>query len=150
MTKQERIDRMDTYRKQWKKRRETLFAPFPAFLFFSLLAEEIWWLWTGLMALLAAGLIVSLWKEADVFARLSDKPEAQRATRNVYWILIGWLALTVGSVVSYKLVAPWWVWVLLVCCAVMLMLFYNRSNKSVSKDPEQPLRSELATARGVL
>ncbi|WP_070329039.1 hypothetical protein [Exiguobacterium aurantiacum] len=150
MTKQERIDRMDTYRSQWKKRRETLFAPFPAFFFFSLLAEEIWWLWTGLMALLVAGLIVSLWKEADVFARLSDKPEVQRATRNVYWILIGWLAFTVGSVVSYKIVAPWQVWILFVGVALVLTLFYNRFNKSVSKDPEQPLRSELATARGVL
>jgi len=92
-----------------------------------------------------------LLKEGETFARLSDENGARVATQNVYRILSGWYVFIVGSVTCYKLAAPWWTWVLVIGIAVMLPLLYKRFNEIVrSADAAQPIRSELATASGLL
>ncbi|MFN3366353.1 MAG: hypothetical protein ACK411_08185 [Exiguobacterium mexicanum] len=151
MTKQQRIDEMNRYREQRKRRRDLLFAPVPGLLFVTLLADHIWWVGLGLMGLFAIGSIVYLLKEGETFARLSDENGAQMATRNVYRILSGWYVFIVGSVTCYKLAAPWWTWILVIGIAVMLPILYKRFNETVrSADAAQPVRSELATASGLL
>ncbi|TCI29308.1 hypothetical protein EVJ33_10305 [Exiguobacterium sp. SL-10] len=151
MTKQQRIDEMNRYREQRKRRRDMLFAPVPGLLFVTLLADHIWWVGLGLMGLFASGSIVYLLKEGKAFARLSNQSEARVATQNVYWILGGWYVLIVGSVASYKLAVPWWTWILVLGMAVLLPLLYKRFNETVrSADAAQPVRSELATASGLL
>lgn len=151
MTKQQRIDEMNRYREQRKRRRNMLFAPVPGLLFVTLLADDIWWVGLGLMGLFAGGSIVYLLKEGEAFARLSDERGARMATRNVYRILSGWYVFIVGSVASYKLEAPWWTWVPIIGIAVLLSLLYKRFNKTVqSADAVQPVRSELATANGLI
>ncbi|WP_114166619.1 hypothetical protein [Exiguobacterium sp. TNDT2] len=151
MTKQQRIDEMNRYREQKKRRRDMMFAPVPGLLFVTLLADHVWWVGLGLMGLFASGSIMYLLKEGEAFARLSDENGARVATRNVYRILSGWYVFIVGSVASYKLVAPWWTWVFVLGTTVMLLLLYKRFNKTVqSADAAQPVRSELATASGLL
>jgi len=151
MTKQQRIDEMNRYREQRKRRRDMLFAPLPGLLFVTLLADHIWWVGLGLMGLFASGSIVYLLKEGEAFARLSDENGARVATQNVYRILGGWYVLIVGSVASYKLAVPWWTWILVLGMAVLLPLLYKRFNETVrSADAAQPVRSELATASGLL
>ena len=151
MTKQERIDRMNRYREQRKRRRTMMFAPVPGLLFVTLLAEHIWWVGLGLMGLFAIGSIVYMMKEGEAFARLSDKPETRVATRNVYRILSGWYIFIVGSVTSYKLAVPWWTWIFLIGIAVLLPLLHKRFTETIQRtDPAQPVRSELATASGLL
>jgi len=151
MTKQRRIDEMNRYREQKKRRRDVMFAPVPGLLFVTLLADHIWWVGLGLMGLFASGSIVYLLKEGEMFARLSDANGAQVATRNVYRILSGWYVFIVGSVTCYKLMAPWWTWILVLEMAVLLPLLYKRFNETVqSADAAQPVRSELATASGLL
>ncbi|QUE86326.1 hypothetical protein [Exiguobacterium alkaliphilum] len=150
MTKQQRIDEMNRYREQKKRRRDMLFAPVPGLLFVTLLADQIWWVGLVLMGLFASGSIVYLLKEGEAFARLSDENGARVATRNVYRILSRWYAFIVGSVASYKLMAPLWTWVLIIGVAVLLSLLYKRFNETVqSADTAQPVRSELATANGL-
>ncbi|MFK3988027.1 MULTISPECIES: hypothetical protein [Exiguobacterium] len=151
MTKQQRIDEMNRYREQRKRRRDVMFAPVPGLLFVTLLADHIWWVGLGLMGLFASGSIVYLLKEGETFARLSDQSGARMATRNVYRILSGWYVFIVGSVASYKLSAPWWAWILVLGMAMLLPLLYKRFNETVqSADAAQPVRSELATASGLL
>lgn len=151
MTKQQRIDEMNRYREQRKRRRDILFAPVPGLLFVTLLADQIWWVGLVLMGLFASGSIVYLLKEGEAFARLSDENGARMATRNVYRILSGWYAFIVGSVASYKLGAPWWTWILTIGIAVTLPPLYKRFNEAVqSADTVQPVRSELMTTRGLM
>ncbi|MFC4684699.1 MULTISPECIES: hypothetical protein [Exiguobacterium] len=151
MTKQQRIDGMNRYREQRKRRRDMLFAPVPGLLFVTLLADQIWWVGLVLMGLFASGSIVYLLKEGEAFARLSDENGARMATRNVYRILSGWYAFIVGSVASYKLGAPWWTWILTIGIAVTLPPLYKRFNEAVqSADTVQPVRSELMTTRGLM
>ncbi|WP_214709443.1 MULTISPECIES: hypothetical protein [unclassified Exiguobacterium] len=151
MTKQQRIDEMNRYREQRKRRRNMMFAPVPGLLFVTLLADHIWWVGLGLIGLFASGSIVYLLKEGETFARLSDENGARMATRNVYQILSGWYIFLIGSVASYKLVAPWWTWVLVMGTAIMLSLLYKRFTESVQRaDGAQPVRSELVTAKGLL
>lgn len=151
MTKQERIDEMNHYREQRKRRRAMMFAPVPGLLFVTLLADQRWWFWSSLLNVFAIASIVYIIKEGAAFARLSTEPKAQVATRNVYRILSGWYIFIVGSVTSYKLEAPWWTWVLVIGIAVLLPFLYKRFNKTVqSADAAQPVRSELATASGLL
>lgn len=151
MTKQLRIDEMNRYREQKRRRQNMMFAPVPGLLFVTLLANHIWWIGLGLMGLFASGSIVYLLKEGEAFARLSDERGARMATRNVYRILSGWYVLIVGSVASYKLVAPWWTWVLIIGIAVLLSILYKRFNEAVqSADTAQPARSELMTTRGLM
>lgn len=151
MTKQERMDYMNRYRQQRKRRRDMMFAPVPGLLFVTLLADHIWWVGLGLIGLFASGSIVYLLKEGETFARLSDENGARMATRNVYRILSGWYVIIVGSVANYKLVAPWWTWVLTMGIAVTLPLLYKRFNEAVqSADAVQPVRSELVTASGLI
>lgn len=151
MTKQQRIDEMNRYREQRKRRRDVMFAPVPGLLFVTLLADHIWWVGLGLMGLFGSGSIVHLLKEGETFARLSDQSGARMATRNVYRILSGWYVFIVGSVTCYKLAAPWWTWILVIGIAVMLPILYKRFNETVrSADAAQPVRSELATASGLL
>lgn len=151
MTKQQRIDEMNRYREQKKRPRDLLFAPVPGLLFVTLLADHIWWVGLGLMGLFASGSIVYLLKEGEAFARLSDENGARMATRNVYRILSGWYVFIVGSVTCYKLMASWWTWILVIGIAVLLPSLYKRFNETVrSADAAQPVRSELATASGLL
>lgn len=151
MTKQERMDYMNRYRQQRKRRRDMMFVPVPGLLFVTLLADHIWWVGLGLIGLFASGSIVYLLKEGETFARLSDENGARMATRNVYRILSGWYVIIVGSVANYKLVAPWWTWVLTMGIAVTLPLLYKRFNEAVqSADAVQPVRSELVTASGLI
>lgn len=151
MTKQQRIDGMNRYREQKKRRRDMLFAPVPGLLFVTLLADQIWWVGLVLMGLFASGSIVYLLKEGEAFARLSDENGARMATRNVYRILSGWYVIIVGSVASYKLEAPWWTWILTIGIAVTLPPLYKRFNEAVqSADTVQPVRSELMTTRGLM
>lgn len=151
MTKQQRIDEMNRYREQKKRRRDMLFAPVPGLLFVTLLADQLWWAWAGLMTIFAIGSIVYVIKEGKALADLSTEPKAQVATRSVYWVLSGWYAFILGSVTCYKLVAPWWTWVLVIGIAVLLSLLYKRFNETVhSADAAQPVRSELATANGLI
>ncbi|KAB2865609.1 MAG: hypothetical protein F9K39_01245 [Exiguobacterium chiriqhucha] len=151
MTKQERIAEMNRYREHRRRRRDMLFAPVPGLLFVTLLADQLWWAWAGLMSIFAIGSIVYVIKEGKALAELSAEPKAQVATRNVYWVLSGWYVLIVGSVANYKLVAPWWTWVLTMGIAVTLPLLYKRFNEAVqSADAVQPVRSELVTASGLI
>lgn len=150
MTKQQRIDEMNRYREQKKRRRDMMFAPVPGLLFVTLLADHIWWVGLGLMGLFASGSIVYLLKEGEAFAHLSDERGARMATRNIYRILSGWYVLIVGSVASYKLAVSWWTWVLVLGMAVLLPFLNKRFNETVqSADTAQPVRSELATANGL-
>lgn len=151
MTKQQRIDGMNRYREQKKRRRDMLFAPVPGLLFVTLLSDQLWWVWAGLMSISAIGSIVYVIQEGKALANLSAEPKAQVATRNVYWVLSGWYVIIVGSVASYKLMAPWWTWVLIIGVAVLLSLLYRCFNKTVqSADAVQPVRSELATVNGLI
>ncbi|WP_214803563.1 hypothetical protein [Exiguobacterium sp. s194] len=151
MTKQQRIDEMNRYREQKKRRRDILFAPVPGLLFVTLLADQLWWVWAGLMSIFAIGSIVYVIQEGKALANLSAEPKAQVATRNVYWVLSGWYVIIVGSVASYKLEAPWWTWILTIGIAVTLPPLYKRVNEAVqSADTVQPVRSELMTTRGLM
>lgn len=150
MTKQERIHQMNMYREHHKRSREAWFAPFGALLFFALLAEQTWWLWTGLMIVSAVGLVRMLWKEGKVFAQLSEQPDAQRLAFGMYRVLVGWYVFIIASVLSYKLMAPWWLWMMLVACALLLTYLYKHYSAAVCRfDVSQPLRTELATSRGL-
>lgn len=151
MMKQQRIDHMNRYREQRKQRRNMMFAPIPGLLFVTLLADHIWWVGLGLMGLFAIGAIMDLLKEGKTLARLSDKRLAQTATQNVYRTLSGCYVFIIASVACYKLMAPWWTWVPVIGIAVMLPFLYKRFNETVqSADAAQPVRSELATASGLL
>lgn len=149
MTKQERIHQMNTYLEEHKKSREVWFAPYPALLFFALLAEQTWWIWTGLMTVTSIGLVRMLWQEGNVFAQLSVHPKAQRATSGMYHVLVGWYVFIIASVMSYKLMAPWWVWGILVVLGLLLTYVYRRHRIAVHQfDVSQPLRTDLM-ARGL-
>ena len=150
MMKQQRIDEMNQYRQQIKRRRDFCYVPIPVLLFFTLLADDLWWFWFSFMTMCAIGATMSLMKEGHVFAGLSRHRQAQLATQNVYRILGGWYVLIVGSVASYKLAAPWWTWILVLGMAVLLLLLYKRFNETIrSSDAAQPVRSELAMASGL-